>query len=544
MPGQNVILIGMPGSGKTTLGKHMAERTGMPFIDTDTLIEQTVGKPVTDIFGDMGEEGFRSVEREIIKKAAGMKNTIIATGGGAWVDACSREYLARGGEVTYLACDLRELWRRLQNSPVVRPLLKEGFSALEKLYNKRHRQYMSAHHIIDTSKSSVEEAVAGLVEINELNEMRWNADEPLYNQRVSLQDRGYDIVIGSRVMDSVGKLLEERYMDGCGSRPKLLLVTNPFVNALYGRKLKYHLQQTGFNVSRFIVPEGEDYKSLEWAGRIYSHLASKAFGREDVVLALGGGVTGDLAGFAAATYMRGMAFVQLPTTLLAQVDSSVGGKTAVNLSEGKNLVGAFHQPDLVVAELGLLKHLSEYHFRQGLAECAKYGILDSSGFFDMLEENLPAIMNREPEVLGSMVRRCCGIKAGIVEKDEREKGLRMVLNLGHTVGHALEAEAGYGSLGHGDAVALGIRVKSYIGCKMNLLNQQDYRRILKLLDGFGLLSEGVFSLVKVMEYIGKDKKRKKGEIRFVMPKGIGAVEISADIPAALVEEGLKLVGCK
>ncbi|MFA6670497.1 MAG: 3-dehydroquinate synthase, partial [Bacillota bacterium] len=356
-------------------------------------------------------------------------------------------------------------------------------------------------------------------------------------------DRHCEIVTGSNLLKGLGTFLEEIFKEN-GALPRLLVVTNPIVYALFGKGIIEGLCREGFNAGVHLIPDGEEYKSLGQTEKVYSRLAAGGFDRGDAVLALGGGVTGDLAGFAAATYMRGMGLVQLPTTLLAQVDSSIGGKTAVNLSEGKNMVGAFYQPGLVVSDTRLLKHLSGYQFRQGLAECVKYGLIEGDELFCMLEQKKAAILARQPEVLAGVVERCCRIKAGIVEKDERETGPRRVLNLGHTVGHALEAAAGYGRLGHGDAVALGIRAKIRIGLVTGVLNKRDCDSITGVLDSYGFPSRVDLPMGKVLEYLGRDKKKRRGQISFIMPKSIGDMDITAGITEELLKEGLKCIGCR
>lgn len=543
MTGRNIVLIGMPGAGKTTLGNYLSKKLGIPFLDTDIFIEQTAGRSVMEIFARSGEDGFRLIEREVIRKASTIRNIIIATGGGAWTDSSNRKSLTESGRVVYLNCSLNELWNRLKNSQTTRPLLKGGFESLQKLYNKRHGEYMLANYIIDTTGKSVEETGDELINTFGLNRCDENAAITMYNGKVSFGDRDYDIIIGVDILKKLGSFLEKKYL-AQGVRPRLLILTNPFLNALCGDRTRVQLEEAGFNVSTFIVPEGETSKTLECVQKIYTYLVGKGFERGDVVIALGGGVIGDLAGFAAATYMRGMRLVQLPTTLLAQVDSSIGGKTAVNLPEGKNLVGAFHHPDLVVSDTGLLRHLSQHDYRQGLAECVKYGLIDQDGLFKFLEENISAIIDRESEVLSIMVRRCCDIKGGIVQKDEREYGVRKLLNLGHTVGHALEAAAGYGDLGHGDAVALGIRAKAYIGLKLGFMDERDYKRIINILNTFGFPSNKEFSLNEVLKFITRDKKKKAGKLWFVMPKGIGSAEVVTDIPETLLAEGLKIIGSR
>jgi 3-dehydroquinate synthase len=539
----NLILIGMPGSGKTTFGKFVAKKLGVPFLDTDTLIEETTGKRIEDIFYLEGEKAFRLVEKEIVRKASMTRKAVIATGGGAWLNPESRKSLQESGTVIYLACEPEEIWNRLQNSPQTRPLLKKGFGSLKELFDKRHREYRVADYILDTTGKSLED---------EWDEISRELGIGQKSDRISLTEakltvstpyKLYTVAIGCGVIYSIGSYLEEKYCaQDDGNRPRIFLVTNPFVNAICGENVLKTLNCSGFKTSCFVIPEGEQYKTLDWARKAYSRLAVEGFDRGDVVLALGGGVIGDLAGFVAATYMRGMSLVQVPTTLLAQVDSSIGGKTAVNLPEGKNMVGAFHQPDFVVTDLSLLQHLPQYHYRQGLAECVKYGIIGDRDLFELFENSIDEIQSRNIEKLKEIVVRCCQIKGRIVSADERENNLRMVLNLGHTVGHALEATIGYGRIGHGDAVALGMRANAFLSTRLGMLSMESRERIEKLLDRLGFPERAKFSTIQAIEYLERDKKKNRGEIRFVLPWEIGRVDITGKVDYYLLEEALCFIG--
>jgi shikimate kinase/3-dehydroquinate synthase len=544
MPLKNLVLIGMPGSGKTTLGKLLAKRSGMPFIDTDIIIEQMTGERISDIFAKNGEGAFRAMEREVVEKASGMRGAIIATGGGAWMDERNRARLKDSGSVVYLSCPPEVLWERLQGGSTLRPLLKDGPVSLEGLYHKRHPFYMTADRVVEACGKTEEECADLVLAAAGINKQKDSTENTIHRIRLSFGDMPYcDIAVGSGIIKDTGVLLDERLAHR-DNKPRLMVISNPFVNALCGEKLCDSLERSGFEVNRYLIPDGEEHKSLEQLSKVYSHLAGAGFGRGDLILAFGGGVTGDLAGFAAATYMRGIGVIQVPTTLLAQVDSSIGGKTAVNLPEGKNLVGAFHQPHLVVSDTRLLTHLSGYQFRQGLGECIKYGLLDEGELFRVLENNAKDIQDRDPGIIADVVQRCCRIKAGIVEKDEKERGLRRLLNLGHTIGHALEAAAGYGRLGHGDAVALGLRAKASISKETGIMSEGDFERITALLDVFGFPKKGDFSAERVKEYLARDKKKKSKKILFVFPKGIGkAVEV-CEMPPGALEQGLRLVGCK
>ncbi len=283
----------------------------------------------------------------------------------------------------------------------------------------------------------------------------------MHTVKVNLGDRSYDIELGAG-LDQAGAHLKE-----LGLGQKMALVTNPTIKKLYGRRIVDSLKAAGFLVMSVEVPDGEQYKNLDWANAIYTALLTNGFDRKSALVAFGGGVIGDLTGFAAATFMRGVPFVQVPTTLLAMVDSSVGGKTGVNHPMGKNMIGAFYQPKKVLMDLGVLKTLPREEFLSGMAEVIKYGVILDAGFFDYLERNRDRILSLEPDALTHIIKRSCEIKAEVVSKDEREGGLRAILNFGHTVGHAVETAEHY-TMRHGEAVAIGMVYASRLAHKTGL----------------------------------------------------------------------------
>ncbi len=339
---------------------------------------------------------------------------------------------------------------------------------------------------------------------------------------VTLGNRSYQILVGSGLLKRLGALCSELPLTR-----RAVIVTNPAVNRLYGARAVTSLRRAGFHVAIVEVPAGERAKSLGQAARLYRAFLHHRLDRRSAVIALGGGVIGDLAGYAAATYLRGLPLIQVPTTLLAQVDSSVGGKVAVNLPEGKNLVGVFHQPSLVVADIQTLKSLPPREVRAGLAEAVKHGMIADPELFGYLEAHVDSILRVEEEPLAFVVERSCAIKARVVEQDEREEGMRAILNFGHTVGHALEAITGYRRLLHGEAVAIGMVVATMLSVRRGLCEQDDLLRLRSLLERIGLptrLSANVRSLLKTMNY---DKKVKNQVIYFVLTKGIGHVTLAA-----------------
>lgn len=343
---------------------------------------------------------------------------------------------------------------------------------------------------------------------------------------IDLGNRAYEICIGRGLLERAGELTA-----GVTAGRKALLVTNPVVGELYAGPVTASLRQAGFEVFRAEIPDGEQYKTLQSAEFLYDRAFDAGLDRQCPVVALGGGVTGDLAGFVAATYMRGVPFIQLPTTLLAQVDSSVGGKVAVNHPRGKNIIGAFYQPVLVITDTGTLGTLDERELRAGLAEVIKYGVIKDASFFAWLENNVEKILTLDDAALTRVVEKSCRIKATVVEEDETEQAGRAVLNFGHTVGHAVEALTGYTEYRHGEAVAIGMAVASRLAVNLKFMGCADEIRINKLIEkaGLPLKVPGELRDGDILEAMTRDKKVVRDEITFVLPRAIGQVGIVRNI---------------
>ncbi len=338
---------------------------------------------------------------------------------------------------------------------------------------------------------------------------------------VALGDRSYEVVIQPGILSKIGHVLQD-----CGCSGRVGIVTNPVVNKLYGRVVHRALTQAGFSPFFIIVPDGEQAKTMKWLDKILDTLVTQRVERQDVVLALGGGVTGDVAGFAASTYLRGIPFVQVPTTLVAQVDSSVGGKTGVNHPKGKNLIGAFYQPRMVVIDPRVLKTLPSRQWIAGLAEVIKYGMIADKQFFDYLEHHVEGLRNQSDDVMPHVLRRCCEIKAEIVAGDERESGRRRILNYGHTVGHALEAWGHYKKWIHGEAVGLGMVQEASMAQYLGLCSKEVVKRQDDLIKSVGLPSSmPKMNFLDLWQAMQHDKKVIKGDIHCVLPKRIGDVSV-------------------
>jgi 3-dehydroquinate synthase len=348
----------------------------------------------------------------------------------------------------------------------------------------------------------------------------------MHTVKVNLGDRSYDIEIGTG-LDKAGE-----HLKNLGLGQKMALVTNPAIKKLYGQRVLDSLKAAGFLVMTIEIPDGEQNKTLDWANAIYTALLINSFDRKSALVALGGGVIGDLTGFAAATFLRGVPFIQVPTTLLAMVDSSVGGKTGVNHAMGKNMIGAFYQPKKVLMDLSVLKTLPREEFLSGMAEVIKYGVIFDAGFFDYLDKNRDKILSLDPDCLSHIIKRSCEIKAEVVSKDEREGGLRAILNFGHTVGHAIETAENY-TMRHGEAVAIGMVYAARLAHKTGLCDAAVPDQVERLIKSYDLpvnltaLSRQP-SVAELMDTMQVDKKAEAGKVKFVLPKAIGEVVITKE----------------
>ncbi len=349
---------------------------------------------------------------------------------------------------------------------------------------------------------------------------------------VKLGERSYPIHIGRSLM--LASSLENK------AGVRVMMISDSNVDALHGNACQTQLESQGCEVVRVVIPAGEETKSLKWVETLYAKAAGAGLDRSSVVVALGGGMTGDLAGFVAATYLRGVRFIQIPTSLLAMVDSSVGGKTGINLEQGKNLVGAFYQPIEVDADLDLLATLPRREYISGLAEVVKYGVIWDASFFCLLEKHAEAILARDPVWLEKIVARCCEIKAEVVAMDEREMGPRAILNFGHTLGHALEKVDGYGRWLHGEAVAIGMAYAARLSATVSGFPGAEANRVVSLMEQLGLpvrvASGGAIPWAALRDAMMSDKKTLKKRPRFVLAKKLGSVVTGCEVEETVLGE--------
>lgn len=514
--GANVVITGFMGTGKSRVGLEVARRLGREFLDMDTLIEQRVGMTIPEIFAQRGEGFFRQQERELCRELAQRRGLVIATGGGALIPEENRQALSASGLLVCLNCDGGEILRRLAQAED-RPLLDaaDRRRRIEILLAERREAYSRIPHQIDTTGLTVEEVVGMVIKLLQ-------SEAVVERIAVRTPTGSYEIHLGEGLLAQVGELVRER-----GLRGRVALVTNPTVGDLYAPTVVVSLRKAGCEPVVCQVSEGEAHKTLDTVGSLYDQFIAGGLDRYGAVLALGGGVIGDMAGFAAATYMRGVPLVQLPTTLLAMVDASIGGKVAVDHPRGKNLIGAFKQPELVVVDPLALATLDEAEMRSGWAEVIKAGVIGSPSLFQHLEE-----AGDEPSL--SVIADAVRVKVAIVEEDPYEKGRRAVLNLGHTFGHALEVLSGF-TLRHGEAVSIGLVAAARTAVALGLCDDTVEGRLVALLQRFGLPTryEG-YGPREVWEAMTTDKKKRGKKLRFVLARAIGQVEVSDQVPQAVV----------
>ena len=551
---QNIFLVGLMGSGKTTVGRLLAKKLGMRFVDSDHEIEARTGATVSWIFEIEGEDSFRRREVETIDDLTSQKGVVLATGGGAVVHPENRKNLKARGTVIYLRATVNNILQRTMHDKS-RPLLQteNRRQKIEELSRQREKFYSEvADIIIDTGRPNVHAMVQTIMNqlanpdrkknsfdrqkkrpLNRNDKNNMNTSTNSAHLKVDLGERSYPIEIGTGLLKDV-KLLS-RTIKG----KRLAIITNDVVAPLYLDKLTASLKEAGKEVISIVLPDGEKEKNWESLMKIFDFLMENKCDRKTTLLALGGGVIGDMTGYAAASFMRGVPFVQVPTTLLAEVDSSVGGKTGINHPLGKNMIGAFYQPEAVLADTSTLNTLPDKELSAGLAEVIKYGPIIDAKFFDWIERNIGKLLGRDSVALAYAIKRSCEIKADIVRQDERESGIRALLNFGHTFGHAIEAGLGYGKWLHGEAVGCGMVMAADLSCRMGLLDEVSRDRIRNLVEKAGLPTVapdlGNDRWIGLMEV---DKKNVGGEIQFVLLKSIGSAFVTR-VPQNLLLETLK-----
>ena len=509
-------LYGPPGSGKTLLGRNLAERLNLPFIDLDERIQLKAGRSIAELFTFESEADFRNLESRSLRELLPGGTGVIALGGGTLLDFENRRWVTESGPVLCLSASFDTLLNRLKSQENLRPLLKGDLpQRLKNLLDGRSSHYAAFEKQLETDRAPLEELI-------------WKSQVQLGAFRLSSMGPGYDVRVAPNGLSDLGKAMQRRNLKG-----PLVLVSDENVARFHVQRTLEILGEAGYSAELITLPAGEGYKTVESLQRLWQVFLSAGIERRSTIVALGGGVIGDLAGFAAATFLRGVAWVNVPTSLLAMVDASLGGKTGADLPEGKNLVGAFHPPSLVLADPDLLLTLPEAEQRNGLAEVVKHGWIGDPELIDLCRQGLGVLQKNWDD----LIRRGMAVKISMIERDPYEQDLRAALNLGHTLGHALEITSQY-RLKHGEAVSIGMVFAARLSESLRFAPKGLSEKVANVLLQLGLPVElpGDLDKERILSSMRFDKKRHNGEARFVLPVGPGQVLWNVEIEEAQILE--------
>ena len=525
-----IYLIGFSGAGKSAVGRSAARLLGWRFEDADERIVESAGKPVGRIFAEDGEPAFRELERAAIAEFAREERIVVSTGAGSVMHDQSLGGMLGSGLVVALEARPETVYRRLSHiaeldgaEAMARPMLQsdDPLGRIESLKRERQWAYARAHWTVHTDDLTIEQAAHEVVRAwRRLGAPSAWEDDADFAATVRLEQGAYPVFVGwDTLEEQLGRRLVQTGFSG-----RAFIVCDSNVVHPYGRAAQRSLHAAGIEMGMFTFPAGEASKSLSTATVIYEWLAERKAERRDIIVAVGGGVVGDLAGYVAATFLRGIRLVQAPTSLTAMVDSSIGGKTGVDLPVAKNMVGAFHHPALVLTDVSALRTLPDRALREGWAEAVKHGLALEAGLVGLYEEHADALLSLDPELTTRAIAWNAAVKARIVSADEREtSGLRQLLNYGHTIGHGIEAAAGYDAYLHGEAVAIGMTGAARLGMLEGVTPPELVERQASLIARFGLPS--AYTGVEpeaIIEAMSRDKKTTAGQISWVLLDGVGS----------------------
>jgi shikimate kinase/3-dehydroquinate synthase len=545
---ERIFLTGLPGAGKTTTGRALAASLRWSFLDLDDLIVTRAGKSIATIFATEGEPRFRELESEALAGASARTRVVIATGGGVGETSANLIAMRDAGNTVCLDVSATTALARLTDEasghdgslPEMRPLLDSAdpLARLSEMYTRRRPWYLAADLVVDANTSDPDALARRIVgAFAGAGSLPPDSATPVSRVIHTSNGAAYQAVVGWGTITTLGERLNQ-----LGAPKRVHIVTDSQVAPLYQNGVEALLAQAGLAMETYVAPAGETSKTLAQWRAILDWLVERHAERGEFIVALGGGVIGDLAGFAAATYLRGIPLVHVPTSLLAQVDASIGGKVGVDLPQGKNLVGAFYPPRLVLSDPALLLTLPLRQFIEGWSEAVKVGVALDAAYFALLEEHADALLRREPAPLTEAIARAVALKAAMVEEDEGEHGARALLNYGHTIGHAIEQVTDYEQWLHGEAVAVGMAFAARLGRRIGVTPANVVERQEALLTRLGLpLRADGLSAVTILAALMRDKKVRSGQPRWVIPTALGASSLmnGADeaVRATLLEIG-------
>ena len=527
------------GTGKTTVGGRLAETLGLRLVDTDTLIERDAGISVAEIFERYGEPYFRDLEAATLREALVEPGAVVSTGGGILLRPDNARLIEAAGPVVCLTASPQTILARTSRNDK-RPLLAaatDPLARIREMLADRQELYAQCSYQVNTDGPEIGTTVDAIVALLRQDGRTVSLMPGGIKVPVTLKDRTYRIYVGSDCLSRVGALCPAKHSQARGA-----IIMSDALPPSHGAIVEKSLTEAGWGIATIRIPDGEASKSLQMAARLYEDLLDARLDRASMLFALGGGVVGDLTGFVAATFLRGIDYAQLPTTLISQIDSSIGGKTGVNLSRGKNLVGAFHHPRGVVIDTEVLRTLPERELHSGLAEVIKHAAIADAELFGYLEANMDRILALDPSCLRYVIARNCQIKADIVSADPFDRGVRAVLNYGHTIGHALEKSAGEWNLRHGEAVAIGMVGESRLAAALNCSTREVAERQEALIRAAGLptCASGV-DCGRAITAMGLDKKTEHGRLKVSLVPTIGQAQTCEAVDRPALENALRSV---
>lgn len=523
----NTILTGMMGVGKTTIGKKLAQKLNLNFLDLDQYIEKKNQMKITHIFSKYGETYFRKLEKNFCKEISQKRNLIISTGGKTLLNDENLKAFSSSGIIITLLSSPDIILKRIQKGGNVRPLLSSSQSKnFYEIYRKRELHYLNLPNKIDTTSLNKEKVVDEILKL--IKGQAKKIEMTLGGNRSS-------VIVKNGLVNDIGSCLKDTIQE-----KRVFILSENKVFGIHGKKLLKELERVNLKPSVFLLQPGEKQKNIRTAEKIYQWLLQERANRSSVLVCFGGGVISDLGGYTASTFHRGLKLVNIPTTLLSQIDASIGGKNGINLQETKNQIGTFYFPSLILIDPLFLITLDILYMKEGITEAMKAGIIGDQKLFLIIKKNASQILLKDLKLLEEVIKRAIEVKLNIVHQDPYEKGIRRILNLGHTFGHALEGYFNYGKISHGQAVGLGMICASKMGTLMNIATEKilsEIKEILKVMK-MPLYLENL-DISKILSLMEFDKKRKEDRISFIIPKKMGEAVILKNVNKNIITESLK-----